>query len=56
VASDGLCSVNDLRDTAVGGPEIPSVEVIPGLLGGLGEQILESEADLIEFLSVVFLY
>jgi hypothetical protein len=36
-----------LRDTAVGGPEAPSVEVIFGLIGGLGEQILESEADVI---------
>jgi hypothetical protein len=31
----------------VGGPEAPSVEVIFGLIGGLGEQILESEADVI---------
>src|SRR5450432_2776251 len=47
VAPDGSGRLDDLRDTAVGSPEIPSVEVIFGLVGGLGKQILEGEADLI---------
>jgi hypothetical protein len=46
VAPDGSGRVNHLRDTAVGSPEIPSVEVIFGLIGGLDKPFAFHAADL----------
>jgi len=47
MAADGFGRVNDRRDAAVGGPEVPLVEECFGVLGGLVEEVLEGEADLV---------
>src|ERR1022692_1010641 len=47
MATDGFSDVDDSRDAAVGGPEVPLVEEGFGLVGGLGEEVLEGEADLV---------
>lgn len=44
---DGLGHVDDGLDAAVCGPEIPSFEVEFGLVGRLGIEILEDQADLV---------
>src|SRR5580698_1950693 len=47
MATDGFRDVDDSRDAAVGGPEVPLGEESFGLLGWLVEKVLEGEADLV---------
>jgi len=47
MATDGSSDVDDRRDAAVGGPEVPLVEEGFGLVGGLIEEVLEDQADLL---------
>jgi hypothetical protein len=47
MATDGFSDVDDRRDAAVGGPEVPLVEEGFGLVGGLIEEVLEDQADLL---------
>src|ERR1039457_1488503 len=47
MATDGFGDVDDGRDAAVGGPKVPLVEEWFGLVGGLTEEVLEDEADLV---------
>jgi hypothetical protein len=47
MATDGFSEVDDRRDAAVGSPEVPLVEEGLGLVGGLIEEVLEDEADLV---------
>jgi len=46
VAPDCFCSFDDRLDAAVGGPEIPFVEVGLGLIRRLVVEVLEGEANL----------
>ena len=47
MSPDGPGDVDDGLDAAVGGPEIPSLEVGFGLLRRLSIEVLENQADLI---------
>ena len=47
MAPDGFCDVDDSRDAAVGGSEVPLGEERFGVLGWLVEKVLEGEADLV---------
>src|SRR5205807_9644463 len=47
MAADGFGDLDDGLYAAVGGPKIPDVEVVLGLLGGLVVEILEGQADLV---------
>ena len=42
-----FATVDDGRNTAVGGPEVPLVEEGFGLVGGLVVEVLKREADLV---------
>ena len=44
---DSNCSVDDRLDAAVGGPEVPVVEVSLGLIRRLVIEVLEGEANLV---------
>ena len=47
MATDGFSDVDDSRDAAVGGPEVPLVEEGFGLVWGLIEEVLEDKAELV---------